>query len=116
MALKDVKFDIVITFDITVDGRSNIYSEVTKLLSDKGFSKETVEGIPFPQNIYLGVTSRQVEAEDSGTIMVSKLKAATKAISELISELLEEIFDIKDVQNKIFVHVSRKDTSTTLVE
>ncbi|WP_210456358.1 hypothetical protein [Pantoea ananatis] len=116
MALQDVKFDIVITFDITVDGRSSIYSQVTELLSDKGFSKETVEGIPFPQNIYLGVTSKKVEVEDSGTLLVSNLKAATKAISERISELLEEIFDTKDVQNKIFVHVSRKETSTTLVE
>lgn len=116
MGLQEVKFSIVITFDITVDGRSNVYSEVTKLLEESGFSKETVGGVPFPQNIYLGVISRPIEVEDGGTFLASNLKAATKAISERIVELLEKIFDIKDVQNKIFVHVSRKDTSTTLVK
>ena len=116
MGLQDVKFTIVITFDITVDGRSNVYSEVTKLLDDAGFIKETVGGIPFPQNIYLGVTSKQVQSEESGNFLVSNLKAATNAISERIVELLEKIFDTKDVQNKIFVHVSRKETSTTLVK
>lgn len=116
MELKDVKFTVIITFDITVGQRTGIYSEVSQLLQDSGFKKESNSGRSFPENIYYGVTSRQVEVGEDNNIRVNNLKAASTSINERVVELLSNFFDFKDVDNKIFVHISRYDTSSTLLK
>lgn len=44
MALKSVKFTVIITFDITVDGRTAVYARVTELLANNGYVKESPSG------------------------------------------------------------------------
>ncbi|GKI53614.1 hypothetical protein NUBL22018_51510 [Klebsiella variicola] len=116
MALKSVKFTVIITFDITVDGRTAVYARVTELLANNGYVKESPSGKKFPENVYYGVVERSIEFDDEGNVTVGELKSATDTISERVVELLEEIFDFNDVQSKILVHVARKVTSTTLVK
>lgn len=116
MTQKKIKFSVIITFDITVGQRTDIYAEVSKLLEDSGFSKESFEGVPFPENIYLGVVQKPVEIGENNLVMVSELHEASKSISGEVMALLEKIFDIKNVDNKIFIHVSRHGTSATIVD
>ena len=116
VTLKNVQFTVLITFDITVDGRTGVYAEVTELLSDKGFKKESPSGEEFPENVYYGVVQRYVEFKDSGAVSVDELKIASSNICDQVVELLGEIFDFQDVKNKILVHVARKTTSTTRLE
>lgn len=116
VTLKNVKFTVLITFDITVDGRTEVYAAVTKLLSEHGFEKESPSGVELPENVYYGFVQKSVEFKDSGIVSVDELKAATSSISQRVVELLEEIFDFQDVKNKILVHVARKATSTTIPE
>ncbi|MEQ9886211.1 hypothetical protein [Pectobacterium zantedeschiae] len=116
MALKETKFTVLITFDITVDGRTEVYSKVTKQLADNGFTKESPSGVELPENVYYGVIARPVEFDDEGHVSVGELKSASDSISARVIELLEQIFDINDVQNKMLVHVGRKSTSTTVIK
>lgn len=116
MALKEVEFTVLITFDITVDGRTDVYAEVTKHLADSGFAKESPSGATFPENIYYGVKKRPVEFDDEGNTTVGELKAATESINSRVVEILDLIFESADVQNKILVHVGRKATSTTVMK
>lgn len=113
MELRDVKFSVIITFDITVGERKDIYSAVSELLANNGFAKESYSGNSLPENIYHGVLSKKVEVDESDHFTVKDLNAASASINKRVVELLEQFFDSENVPNNIFVHVSRQATSST---
>lgn len=113
MALNDVKFAVVITFDIKAKGNSGTYKEVSEYLEKKGFVKEKSSGDPFPENIYFGAVNRKVETSEDNMILVRDLKAASSQIRQEVYELLDDYFDFKRVSHKLFIHVSRFESSST---
>ncbi|HDS4387418.1 TPA: hypothetical protein QH079_002305 [Enterobacter roggenkampii] len=115
METVSVNFRVVITFDITVGNRSGMYKKVSDLLADNGFEKESPSGEDFPENVYSGITKRDVQRSD-GVFSAESLKGATEKICNRVAELLTEFFEQNDLESKIFVHASRLYTSTTLLK
>lgn len=113
MALKDVKFAVVITFDIKAKGDSGNYTEVSEFLESKGIKKESSSGKPFPENIYFGVVLEKVETDEDNLALVRDLKAASNKVRQQIYDYLDSYFDFKNVPHQIFIHVSRYSTSST---
>lgn len=106
-------FRVVITFDVTVNGQSNIYSQVTKLLDAYGFVKETPSGNELPANLYTGIKVSSIKKNSAGNLDISAIKKVSDGICDDVIKLIGDFFGDKKVDHKIFVHVSREGTSAT---
>ncbi|MFV4757751.1 hypothetical protein ACNJN1_24470 [Citrobacter freundii] len=115
MALVDMKFSVVVTFDITVNGKSDVYRKVSDMLEEHGFTKESKQGHVFPDNVYLGYKKHEVE-EDENYYKSASIKKASVNISNEIKDLLVVFFKGQQVKNEILIHVGRADTSTTILK
>ncbi|EGT0672429.1 hypothetical protein JAF85_003200 [Citrobacter werkmanii] len=115
METVNVKFRVVITFDITVGQRTGMYKKVSDLLGENGFEKQSPSGEDLPENVYTGVTSRGVQ-RNNGVFSATSLKNASTNICNQIVKLLADFFNQSDIDSTIFVHASRLDTSSTVLE
>lgn len=115
MALVNMKFSVVITFDITVNGKSDVYRKVSEMLEKHGFAKESNQGHVFPDNVYLGYKKHEVE-EGENYYKSSSIKEASENISNEIKDLLVVFFNGQQVKNEILIHVGRAYTSTTILK
>jgi hypothetical protein len=62
----DILYYVMVTFDITVGDKSNIYSEVSELLEKNGL-KKAFDGNDLPENVYFG--SRKAEITYEGEVL-----------------------------------------------
>lgn len=113
MGVVNEAFRVVITFDITVNGQNNLYSQATDILSANGFEKETQSGKDLPENIYTGVTIGKIEKRSDGSFDTSDLQKVSSKICDNVIKLIADFFSQKGIKHKIFVHVSRADSSAT---
>lgn len=104
-----VSYYVMVTFDITVGDKSNVYSEVSELLEKNGLTKE-ISGNELPENVYFG--TRQAEINYEGEALTQQdIKARGDLITKRYYNLLKEFFDEKKVIYKIFITASRKSTT-----
>lgn len=115
MALVDMKFSIVVTFDITVNGKTDVYRQVSEMLAEHGFVKESNQGHVFPENVYLGYKSHKVEEEENCYKSASIKKASNEIASE-IKNLMVSVFKEHKVKNEVLIHVGRSYTSTAILK
>ena len=115
MALVDMKFSVVVTFDITANGKSDVYRKVSDMLAEHGFAKESEQGHVFPDNVYLGYKVHKVVDDDVYYKSVS-IKEASRDISIEIKDLMVVFFKEHKVKNEILIHVGRAYTSTTILK
>lgn len=115
MALVDMKFSVVVTFDITANGKTDVYRQVSEMLAEHGFVKESNQGHVFPENVYLGYKSHKVE-EDDNCYKSGSIKEASKEIANEIKDLMVSFFKEHKVKNEILIHVGRSYTSTAILK
>ncbi|NBJ36906.1 hypothetical protein GE191_24955 [Serratia fonticola] len=113
MGMVNEAFRVVITFDITVNGQNSIYSQITDILGENGFEKETESGKDFPENIYTGLTVGKIEKRSDGSFSTPELQKVSSEICDNVIKLIANFFSQKRIKHKIFVHVSRAASSAT---
>ncbi|WP_210504689.1 hypothetical protein [Pantoea ananatis] len=105
-----VEFHVLLTFDVTVGKKSNIYSEVTELLEKNGLTKE-IAGNELPENVYFGIRTGIVKYEGDN-LTQADIKSRGAVMSKRYYKLLEDYFTAQNVDFKIFISVSRRSTTS----
>ncbi|AOR64852.1 hypothetical protein [Pectobacterium wasabiae] len=104
-----ILYYVMVTFDITVGDKSNIYSEVSDLLEKNGLTKDC-DGNELPENVYFG--TRKAEITYEGEVLTQEdIKARGVRITKRYYDLLKEFFNEKKIKYKIFITASRKSTT-----
>lgn len=104
-----VSYYVMVTFDITVGDKSNIYSEVSELLEKNGLTKD-FRGNDLPENVYFGTRSAGITYEGE-KLTQEDIKNRGVVITKRYYKLLEDFFIEKKVKFKIFITVSRETTA-----
>lgn len=105
----NLPYYVMVTFDITVGDKSNIYSEVSELLQKNGLTKD-YDGNDLPENVYFGTRSADVTYEGE-VVTLSDIKNRGTAITKRYYVLLKEFFDEKKIKYNIFITAGRKSTT-----
>ena len=104
-----VSYYVMVTFDITVGDKSNIYSEVSELLKKNSLKKD-YDGNELPENVYFGV--RKAEVTYEGEVPTQReIKNRGSVITKRYYKLLEDFFNEKRIKHRIFITVSRMTTT-----
>ena len=98
MSVKRTSFVGLITFDASVK-----HAEITKYLSDLGFTKKSLHGYDISFNTYIGKVEREVELTSEGNFNSGKLKAESDWLADKFRELLKDFFDENDIDGSVYV-------------
>jgi hypothetical protein len=104
-----ISYYVMVTFDITVGDKSNIYGEVSELLDNNGLKKD-FDGNELPENVYFG--SRNAVVTYEGEVLTQQdIKNRGAQITKRYYKLLSDYFSSNKIKCKIFITASRKMTS-----
>lgn len=104
-----ISYYVMVTFDITVGDKSNIYGEVSELLDINGLKKD-IEGNELPENVYFG--SRDAEITYEGEVLTQQdIRNRGVQITKRYYKLLSDYFLDNKIKYKIFITASRKMTA-----
>ncbi|AXF64171.1 hypothetical protein [Leclercia sp. W17] len=104
-----ISYYVMVTFDITVGDKSNIYGEVSDLLETNGLTKD-FDGNELPENVYFGTRAAEITYE--GEVLTQEdIKARGAQITKRYYKMLSDFFIEKKIKYKIFITASRKTTT-----
>ncbi|MDM3222298.1 hypothetical protein OGV71_11215 [Citrobacter sp. Cf088] len=104
-----VSYYVMVTFDITVGDKSNIYSEVSELLEKNGLKKD-FDGNELPENVYLGKRKAEITYEGE-ELTQGDIKIRGAEITKRYYKLLKDFFEAEKIKYKIFITASRMTTT-----
>jgi len=104
-----ISYYVMVTFDITVGDKSNIYGEVSELLEINGLKKDIV-GNELPENVYFGSRSAEITYEGEA-LTQQDIKKRGEQITKHYYKILSDYFSANKIKYKIFITASRKSTA-----
>lgn len=104
-----VSYYVMVTFDITVGDKSNIYSEASQLLEENGLKKDC-DGNELPENVYFGTYKAEVTYKGEN-LTQEDIKNRGAEITKSYYKLLKDFFVKEKIKHKIFITASRMMTT-----
>ncbi|EPY9203325.1 hypothetical protein ACXHVK_002913 [Morganella morganii] len=106
----EVKYRVILTFDVDVKGDTGVYKEISDLLDVEGLKQE-FNNEKLPSNLYTGVRVAIVEYE-SESLTLDAVKKRGEQISQRYWGVVNKFFSSRKLDYSIFVSTSRLETTS----
>ncbi len=106
----EVKYRVILTFDVDVKGDTGVYKEISELLEEKGLEQQ-LDGKCLPSNIYTGVRGAKVEYEGE-SLTPGDIEKSGDTIGSAYWNMVNEFFEKKKLKHSIFVATARSATTS----
>ncbi|HDU8310076.1 hypothetical protein [Morganella morganii] len=110
----NIKYTVILTFDVDVKGNNGVYKEVSDLLDEKGL-KQQISDKKLPSNIYTGVRVAEVEYKGEH-LTLGDVKRMGDVLNSTYWIVVNSFFKSKKLDHSIFVSVSRSETTSLKYE